>query len=302
MVGSSTRALAVDGLEILDEIGRGAHAIVFRARRDGCDYALKMLRSDLPGQEDAAAAIRREAGLLACVDDPCVGRVYEVGAVDGTPYLVMELLDGRSLTEILDAGPLPVPRTIRLAADLAGALAAAHRVGVVHRDVKPQNIMVIAGDQPKLVDFGLAVHSQRSAHDETAGTFAYCAPEQTGMLSRTVDGRADLYSLGVVLFECLTGTRPFDAARLSLEAACAGEPDPVRRAELLGLVAEAQQHDFAAAEAVSTVRRALAEAGHRLPTNPLLIVSTIWLLLAGFVAGRRLRRDPAAPLRCGGRS
>ncbi|WP_432837585.1 diguanylate cyclase [Dactylosporangium sp. CA-092794] len=218
MVGGSARASAVArgavhvaGLEVLGEIGRGAHAVVYRARRDGADYALKVLRGDVGEHEEVSRAIRREAGLLACVSHPCVGRVYEVGTAGGRPYLVLELLHGRPLADVLDAGPLPVPHAIRLAADLAGALAAAHRVGVVHRDVTPQNVMVDSGGRPMLVDFGLAVHTYRAAGDETAGTFAYAAPEQTAMLARTVDGRADLYALGVVLFECLTGRRPFEA-------------------------------------------------------------------------------------------
>jgi diguanylate cyclase (GGDEF)-like protein len=212
LVGGAGAPVAVSGLEIVEELGRGAHAIVYRVRRAGVEYALKTLRMDIGARDEAAVAFRREAGLLACVDHPSVGRVYEVGDVDGSPYLVMELIEGRSLAEVLDAGPVTVAQAVRLAGDLARALAAAHRVGVVHRDVKPHNVMVLPTGQPKLVDFGLATHSLRQHVDaQTAGTFGYSAPEQTGMLARAVDGRADLYALGVVLFECLTGSRPFEA-------------------------------------------------------------------------------------------
>jgi diguanylate cyclase (GGDEF)-like protein len=200
------------GMDIGAELGRGAHAVVFRARRGEAEYAVKMLRADGGGRE-AAAMMRREAGLLACVDHPAVARVFEVGEVGEAPYLVMELIEGQPLALVLEGGPLPVPVATRMVAALAGALAAAHRVGVVHRDVKPQNVMILPDGQPKLVDFGLASHGANSGEPpQVAGTFEYAAPEQTGMLARPVDGRADLYALGVVLFECLSGRRPFDAA------------------------------------------------------------------------------------------
>jgi diguanylate cyclase (GGDEF)-like protein len=200
------------GLDVIEELGRGAHAVVYRVRRGESEYALKTLRTDTASSTGAAEAVRREAGLLACVDHPAVGRVYEVGDLDGAPYLVLELIEGVSLAQTFDHGPLPVSQAVRLVADVAGALAAAHRVGVVHRDVTPQNIMVLADGRPKLVDFGLATQSRQHGGSQAAGTFSYAAPEQTGMLARPVDGRADLYGLGVVLFECLTGTRPFVSA------------------------------------------------------------------------------------------
>ncbi len=199
----------VAGLEILEELGRGTHAVVYRARRDDGEYAVKMARTDIPADAAAGAVLRREAALLACVHHPAVARVFEVGETGGIPYLVMELVDGRSLAQVLDGAQMSLTQVLRLASDMAGALTAAHRVGVVHRDVKPDNVLITDDGHPKLVDFGLATQGSDGA--ETAGTFAYAAPEQTGMLARPVDGRADLYGLGVVMFECLTGIKPFDA-------------------------------------------------------------------------------------------
>jgi diguanylate cyclase (GGDEF)-like protein len=202
----------VRGLTILEEIGHGAHAVVYRARRRGVDYALKVLTG--AGCDDPAAvtAFRREAALLACVNHPGVAAVHEVGAVRGRPYLVMELVEGRTLADAIAAGRLDEDRVTAIAADVADALAAAHRTGLTHRDVTPANIMILPDGRAKLIDFGLAARtSTAAAEDAVAGTFAYSAPEQTGMLRRLVDGRADLYSLGVVLFHAVTGQLPFTA-------------------------------------------------------------------------------------------
>jgi serine/threonine protein kinase len=197
----------------LGELGRGAHTVVYKVRRtrDGAEYALKLLESSGPaGDGRSAAGFRREAALLACLDHPALARVHEVGESRGQPYLVMDYVDGRRLTEVLDAGPLAERRLVALGLDLAGALVAAHRAGVVHRDVKPDNILLLADGRAKLIDFGLAARAGAGqVEGAAAGTFLYSAPEQTGMLRRPVDGRADLYALGVVLFECATGEPPF---------------------------------------------------------------------------------------------
>ncbi|GAA4607716.1 diguanylate cyclase (GGDEF)-like protein [Actinoplanes octamycinicus] len=211
--GSRSGHWSAAGLDVIEELGRGAHASVYRARRGDRDYAVKVLRADVVDRGAATAAFRREAALLACVDHPSVSRVHDVGEVDGDPFLVMELVTGRPLAAVLDSGRMPLVEVVRVGAELAGALAAAHRVGVVHRDVTPHNIIVLADGSPKLIDFGLAAQQDTgTGSDQVAGTFAYAAPEQTGMLARPVDGRADLYALGVVLFECLAGRLPFESA------------------------------------------------------------------------------------------
>jgi diguanylate cyclase (GGDEF)-like protein len=224
------------GLRVLGEIGRGAQAVVHRVARGGTEYAMKVLR--LSGVDDDAEirAFRREAALLASVDDPGLARVHEVGTTGGQPYLLMDLIEGQRLSTVLGAGPLPESRVVALAADIASALAAAHAAGLVHRDVKPDNILVAADSSAKLVDFGLAVRIDAEIGDQVAGTLAYSAPEQTGMLNRPVDGRSDLYALGAVLHECVTGGPPYaasDVAELLRLHAVADVPDPRERAPAL---------------------------------------------------------------------
>ncbi|AEV84305.1 serine/threonine kinase protein [Actinoplanes sp. SE50] len=228
--GPQTHRPSVAGLEMLEELGRGTHASVYRVQRDGREYALKMVHADVLDRAGATAAFRREAALLACVDHPSVGRVYDVGETDGTPFLIMELVQGMSLAALRDQRPVSVVEAVAITAELAAALAAAHRVGIVHRDVTPRNIIVLPDGRPKLVDFGLAARQDHSVGHSAAGTFAYAAPEQTGMLARPVDGRADLYALGVVLFECLTGRAPFASTDVAeLVRMHAVEPAPAVR-------------------------------------------------------------------------
>ncbi|HEU4421618.1 MAG TPA: diguanylate cyclase, partial [Pilimelia sp.] len=200
------------GLTIHGELGRGAYAVVYQARRHGIDYALKLMRESVFVDAAAIVAFRREAALLACVNHPGVVAIHEVGQVRGRPYLVMELVEGRTLADALGSGRLDEAHAATVAADVAEALAAAHRAGLTHRDVKPQNIMILPDGRSKVIDFGLAARpATASADDAVVGTFAYSAPEQTGMLKRLVDGRSDLYSLGAVLFHAVTGQPPFTA-------------------------------------------------------------------------------------------
>ncbi len=144
----------------------------------------------------------------------------------------MEYIDGQSLADVTAAGPLTEPQLLRLAAEVAGALGAAHRAGLVHRDIKPANILIDVDGGANVIDFGLAAAGRVGADDPAevvAGTFDYSAPEQTGMLARPVDGRADLYALGVVLYECATGRLPFrsdDAGELIRMHATVPAPDP----------------------------------------------------------------------------
>jgi diguanylate cyclase (GGDEF)-like protein len=231
---SERRAADLTGLEVQSELGRGAFTTVHRVRHDGRTYALKRPTADAAGDPAVLAGFQREAALLACVDDPAVAKIYAAGLFEGVPALVLEHIPGGSLADQLALGPLGQEQVVELAAQLARGLAAAHRVGLVHRDVKPGNIMVPPGQPAKLIDFGLALLGGETAADEdrAVGTFLYTSPEQSGMLKRPVDGRSDLYSLGVVLFECLTGDLPFTASdvgellRLHLAAAV---PDPAVR-------------------------------------------------------------------------
>ncbi|MFI5496398.1 diguanylate cyclase [Actinoplanes sp. NPDC051859] len=206
MTGDLT-GLVTEGL-----LGHGAHTVVQTARRGNHRYAVKQLR-DAADETAALLTFQREAALLACVDHPGVVRARAAGLYEGRAALVTELIDGRPLAELLADGPLSQARTGRLGMELAGALSAAHRTGLVHRDIKPHNIIVPSAGPAVLIDFGLAARDNHTDAEHTAvGTFSYTAPEQTGMLKRPVDGRSDLYSLGVVLFECLIGKPPFTAS------------------------------------------------------------------------------------------
>nr|WP_240948391.1 diguanylate cyclase [Planosporangium mesophilum] len=199
-------------MDVVGEIGRGAQAVVYRVRRGDAEYAMKVLQPSRADEEADARAFRREAALLASISAPGLARVHEVGTTDGKPYLLMDLIEGERLAGALATGPLPEERAIALGRDVAAALAAAHQAGLVHRDVKPDNIMLTPDGSARLVDFGLATRMDHDHSDQIAGTLAYSAPEQSGMLNRAVDGRSDLYALGAVLFECVTGAPPFSAA------------------------------------------------------------------------------------------
>jgi eukaryotic-like serine/threonine-protein kinase len=222
------------GLEVLGELGQGDQAVVYRARRQGTEYAVKVLRRDATRHPDVVRDFHRQAALLACADDPGLPRVHAAGTTTGgSPYVVMDFIPGDRLDSRIAAGRFAEAAAIRLATDLAAALGAAHRVNLVHRDVKPENILVTPAGGGRLVDFGLATRLVGNEADgpaeAIAGTMIYSPPEQTGMLNRPVDARSDLYALGVVLFECVTGRPPYassDVGELLRLHAVAPVPDP----------------------------------------------------------------------------
>jgi diguanylate cyclase (GGDEF)-like protein len=227
------------GFEIRAELGRGARSTVYRVRRPGQDglpgqdhpteYALKILDETLDDSASALVAFRREAALLASVNHPGLTGVHEVGLAHGRPYLVMDIVEGMSLAERLTGGALPAAQAIALGLDLIDPLAAIHRRGLVHRDLKPPNIMIQTDGTARLIDFGLTAREAGAVDEQTAvGTLAYAAPEQSGMLKRPVDNRSDLYSLGVILFEAISGVLPFsdsDVGELLRMHAVVAAPD-----------------------------------------------------------------------------
>ena len=169
--------------------------------------------------EGVSAAVRtrleHEASVLRRLDFPSLQPLVASGREGHVLYLVQPFVDGTTLRDRLVAGPLSVVEAVRVGIDVAGALQAAHEAGVVHLDVKPANVMVDGGEDVSravLVDFGLAKSAglDPSVRDEPVGTARYLAPEAAGLLEVPVDERADLYALGVVLFECLAGRPPFE--------------------------------------------------------------------------------------------
>lgn len=227
------------GILLEEELGRGAHSVVYRARREGQAYAVKLSQeTDANALAEAKKRFRREAVLLARARHPGLPTAIEVGEWEGKPYLVLELVEGKTLAEALLDGPMPEGRLIAFALAFADILDTIHQQGWIHRDVTPKNILIDSSGAPRLLDFGLATAAGHQRPEETVGTFAYSAPEQTGMLKRPLDGRADLYALGAVLFECATGRPPFtatDPAALLRQHALEPPPDPRSLAPELSL-------------------------------------------------------------------
>jgi serine/threonine-protein kinase len=209
----------IDGRYELDQpIGRGGSSEVWSGLHLGLDrmVALKFLHTAVPAYRDR---MRVEAKLLATLRHPAIVEVYDLGALDdGTPYLVMELVEGESLDAYATrrGGRLPVADAVALVARLLAGLEVVHAAGVVHRDVKPDNVIVVdrvGVAMPKLVDFGIALRTEPDAPRLTAagrimGTPAYLSPEQ--ILGADADATTDLWAVGVVLYELVTGTLPFE--------------------------------------------------------------------------------------------
>jgi serine/threonine-protein kinase len=216
---------------LIELLGRGGMGEVWRAHDTDTDriVAIKVLPVNFSESEDFKQRFRREAHAAARLYTPHVVPIHNYGEIDGRLYVDMRLVEGRDLQAVLADGPLEPSRAVRIIEGIASALHAAHKVGLVHRDVKPSNILLDEDDFAYLIDFGIA-----RAADETRltksgnaiGTFQYIAPERLGTRAQE-DARADIYSLACVLYECLTGSPPFDEETMaSLIAAHLNTPPP----------------------------------------------------------------------------
>jgi hypothetical protein len=193
-------------------LGQGGFAAVFRAHDPFLerDVAIKVLDPALAVDAALEEQFLHEARTIAGAEHPHIVPLYSAESAGGLLYLVMRLLPGQSLVDRIADGKLPAAEAARIALECARALAAAHAVGVVHRDIKPANILLDANGNATVTDFGIALVTSRPARElpgPTAGTPHYMSPEQS--LGEQVDGRSDVYALGVVLYEMLTGTCPF---------------------------------------------------------------------------------------------
>ena len=201
--------------EIVDRVARGGMATVYVARDRRLDrrVALKVMHPHLADSPDFVARFRREARAAARLSNPGVVAVYDQGSIDGVAYLVMELVEGPNLRDLIAAGPLSVKEALGLTAQVLRPLGAAHRAGLVHRDIKPENVLLPDdGSEAKVADFGLARAVTEVAQTTTGnvmGTAAYLAPEL--ITSGDSTPRADVFSVGVILYELLTGEQPFNA-------------------------------------------------------------------------------------------
>jgi predicted ATPase/GAF domain-containing protein/tRNA A-37 threonylcarbamoyl transferase component Bud32 len=202
------------------KVYEGSETAVYRGHRDGdgVAVAVKVTRNDYPAARELAR-LRREFGVLQDIRHlPGVGKGIALEKYGRGLALVLEDLGSTSLHDVLRAGPLDVATTLTLAISLADTLDALHRLQVIHKDIKPHNIMVAAGpSSPRIVDFGIAARLAQETQKATSpgaleGTLAYLSPEQTGRMNRVVDRRTDLYSLGVTFYEMLTGALPFAGA------------------------------------------------------------------------------------------
>jgi len=227
----------VSHFEILDRLGSGGMGIVYKARdlKLGRTVALKFLPASLAGDEKDRQRFLREAQAASSLNHPNICTIYEIGEdVEGQPFLCMEICEGETLTTRLRRGPLPLAEALEIAIQIAAGLGQAHEAGIVHRDIKPANIMVNARNQVKILDFGLAliVGEKRLTRVGSAmGTVAYMSPEQVRGLE--IDHRSDLWSLGVVLYEMLTGRLPFPGGSdpVILNAVVSQDPIPLAQAK-----------------------------------------------------------------------
>jgi len=214
MAASRTRARLAGRYEVGEVIGRGGMGEVRAGtdRRLGRPVAVKLLRGDLAGDPEIRARFEAEARAAARLSHPNVVGVFDTGEQDGLPFIVMERLSGATLADEIDRAPLPTDAARRMGTQVLAALGTAHDAGICHRDVKPGNVLRAEDDVWKVADFGIA-KSTEAAGDLTAtggliGTPAYLAPERVE--GRPATPASDLYSAGVVLYEALSGRKPFD--------------------------------------------------------------------------------------------
>ena len=219
-----------------ERLGVGGMGEVYRAFDERLErhVALKQIRSDHEADPNARRRFRREASLAARLDHPGIVKVHDILVAEGCDWIVMELVEGRSLADLLTATTLSIERVLTYATELADALAAAHEEGIVHRDLKAKNVFVTSAGRLKILDFGLAKQILNAAGDtsislegQVMGTPRAMSPEQA--MGRKVDLRSDLFSLGSLIYEMVTGTSPFQGAS-SLETRnriCSEQPPPL---------------------------------------------------------------------------
>jgi serine/threonine protein kinase/Tol biopolymer transport system component len=216
----------LDGYEVLGLLGTGGMGEVYRARDPALkrEVAIKVLPSFVSQDPDRLHRFEQEAQAAASLNHPNILAVYQFGVFEGAPYLVSELLEGGTLRQVLQRGPLPVRKTIDYAVQIARGLAAAHEQGIVHRDLKPENLFVTKDGRIKILDFGLAKLMQTQSDSDgnaptmtrgtdpgmVMGTAGYMSPEQ--VRGHAVDHRTDIFVFGAILYEMLTGTRAFHRA------------------------------------------------------------------------------------------
>ena len=306
--------------EILSPIGAGGMGEIYRARDANLnrDVAIKVLPESLAADPEALARFEHEALAVAALSHPNILAIHAFGEQDGIRYAVMELLEGETLRERLQAGPIPVKQGLSYALQVARGLTAAHDKGIVHRDLKPENVFVTGDDHVKILDFGIAKKAEAVPEDDgltkpgsVVGTLGYSSPEQLRGLA--VDHRSDIFSLGALLYEILSGRRPFkrDMAIETMAAILQDAPAPLsesgRRVSpalervVLHCLEKRPEKRFQSARDVAfaleeaTLWTTTSEAQAASPTNrrrrvPLAAVAALLLAVAGlWIFARRPR-------------
>ena len=309
--------------EIISRIGAGGMGEVFRARdtRLGRAVAIKVLPGEFAGDAARLQRFEQEARAASALNHPNIITVYDVGSVDHISYLAMELVEGKSLRELVDHGALPVRRLLDHGVQIADGLAKAHDAGIIHRDLKPENIMISADGFVKILDFGLAKLTPLSGdesktavkRDSTGGTLlgtaGYMSPEQAA--GEKVDFRSDQFSLGTILYEMASGANPFrrDTAAETLTAIIREEPqrlDPSVPAPLRWLIERCLAKDpdarYASTKDLArdlksvrdhlsdvNVEPALKAAPHRLRVGATLLLLLVAVVVA-FTVGRQTKK------------
>lgn len=302
---------------LIRELARGGMGTVWVAEDPllARTVAVKVLDPALATDDAVRQRFRREAIAAAAVAHPNIVTTYDTGDDGGTAYIVMELVEGRTLREVIDEmGPLPIPMACDIAIQIADALAAAHGRGVVHRDVKPGNVLVQTDGRVKVADFGIAKATDEAGDLTRAGmvigTARYLAPEQVD--GSPVDDRADVYALGLVLYEMLVGQAPFEADTdvASALARLTGGPPPLAQARpgvppgLARLVDQALARNpddrLPSAAALRDALTAIRDGTQRLgaePTRPIGLARTTTVPTTPGAPARTSRSRPAGPPR-----
>jgi eukaryotic-like serine/threonine-protein kinase len=313
---SLTPGVQLGPYQILAPLGAGGMGEVYRARdpRLGREVAIKVLPAGLVLDEERLHRFEQEARAASSLNHPNILTVHDVGMHEGSPYLVTELLQGQTLRDLLEAGPLPLDRAADYARQLASGLAAAHDKAITHRDLKPENIFVTEDGRVKILDFGLAKLRPSALPDaETAtmpamstktgmivGTIGYMSPEQVE--GKPLDHRTDLFSLGVVLFEMVTGRRAFPGNSLAALVAIMHEDPPPASAlrpdvpgsmtELIRrcLAKDPGQRIQSARELLSDLDARATGGGRVLPRAGLWIAAALIALAVAIVGGVLINR------------
>src|ERR1700733_7971002 len=315
--------------EIYGLIGKGGMGEVYRARDTRLDrtVAIKVLPAEFSAQEERLRRFEQEAQVLGALNHPNLLAIHDVGAQNGTHFLVSELLEGESLRQRLQEGALPLRKAMELAVQIAKGLAAAHEKGIVHRDIKPDNIFLTRDGRAKILDFGLAKQSGAAGNGENAtitavatqpgvvlGTAGYMSPEQ--VRGKPADARSDIFSFGAILYEMVAGLRAFhgDSSVETMNAILKEDPPPISGNIPLAIervirrcLEKAPEERFQSARDLSFALEALAApsststreaaipAREKRRSIPVLAIAVAAMALGalGVFAGFKFRKPPA---------